>query len=93
MTRAMFVTVLYRMAGSPATTISHPFTDVPSSSYYAKAVSWAYKNNLVNGTAATTFTPDRAVTREQSVCFLHRFATFRNYMYSTRSVSTSRYPD
>ena len=93
MTRAMFVTVLYRMAGSPATTISHPFTDVPSSSYYAKAVSWPYKNNLVNGTAVTTFTPDRAVTREQSVCFLHRFATFRNYMYSTHSVSTSRYPD
>ncbi len=72
MTRAMFVTVLYRYEGSPAVSGSTPFTDL-SQSYYYDAVLWASQNGIVNGTTATTFGSNASVTREQMVVFLYRY--------------------
>ena len=49
-----------------------PFTDVPSGSWYYNAVTYAYENNLFNGTSATTFSPDATCNRAQFATFLWR---------------------
>ena len=73
MTRAMLVTVLYRAAGKPSVSgISNPFTDTKND-YYTDAMLWAYKNGIVTGTSATTFSPDANVTREQIAAILYRY--------------------
>ena len=73
MTRAMLVTVLYRAAGKPSVSgISNPFTDTKKD-YYTDAMLWAYKNGIVTGTSATTFSPDANVTREQIAAILYRY--------------------
>lgn len=72
MTRAMLVTVLYRMAGEPAVTGGHPFTDVPDGQWYSDAVAWAYQQGIVNGMTATTFCPTLDITREQTATILMR---------------------
>ena len=79
MTRAMFVTVLWRMAGKPSVTDTSKvksFTDVDDSSWYAQAVSWASANGIVNGISDTAFAPDDLVTREQMCALLSRFLDY-----------------
>lgn len=71
-TRAQIVTFLWRAAGSPEPKTASSFTDVPVSTYYAKAVAWAVENGITNGMTETTFAPNAACTRGQSVTFLHR---------------------
>ena len=73
-TRGMFVTLLYRLSGSPEVSGDMPFTDVSTSQYYADAVIWAQTNNIVNGVTANEFAPGKEVTREQMVTMLYRFA-------------------
>lgn len=73
-TRAQMVTFLWRVYGSPQTTGSNPFTDVRPSDYYYDAVLWAVENGVTNGTSATTFGPETAVTRSQAVTFQWRAA-------------------
>ena len=77
-TRAMIVTMLHRLEGEPNAS-SGSFTDVASSMYYADAVAWAQANGVVNGTSATTFSPDQAITREQMAAILYRYAQFKGY--------------
>lgn len=75
-TRAQMVTFLWRAAGSPEPQSSvNPFTDVSSSAYYYDAVLWAVENGITNGTSATTFGPESAVSRAQAVTFLWRSAS------------------
>ena len=90
-TRAMIVTILYRLEGEPATNKSN-FTDVPSDSYYAKAVSWAQENDIVKGTTSTTFAPNNEITREQLMTILYRFAEYKDYELSSR-ISLINYKD
>ena len=71
-TRAQIVTFLWRAEKSPAAGSSNPFTDVASGAYYADAVLWAVKENITNGSTATTFSPDANCTRAQIVTFLYR---------------------
>ena len=73
-TRAQMVTFLWRAAGSPKVSGSNPFSDVSADAYYYDAVLWAVKNGITSGTSATTFAPDAAVTRGQTVTFLYRAA-------------------
>ena len=74
-TRAQIVTFLWRAAGSPEPkSTNHPFTDVPSGSYYEKAVAWAVENGITEGMSDTTFSPNTTCTRAQSVAFLYRAA-------------------
>ena len=77
MTRAMLVTVLYRLEGEPAGTGSSSFSDVRSGSYYEKAVAWAAANGIVTGTGGTSFSPDAKVTREQLAAILYRYAQYK----------------
>ncbi len=73
MSRAMLATVLYRMSGDSAQA-GTTFRDVSSSAYYAAAVNWASEKGIVNGTSATTFSPNKNITREQLAAMLYRYA-------------------
>ena len=77
-TRAMVVTVLYRMANSPdVSSISGSFSDVERGSWYEDAVKWAKSWGVVEGTSPTTFSPYAQITREQMVTMLYRYAGAR----------------
>lgn len=78
-TRAMLVTVLYRMCGEPETAASSAFTDVAADSWYAAPVAWAEQNGIVLGNGDGTYAPNANVTREQTATILYRFADFRGY--------------
>ena len=71
-TRAQIVTFLWRTAGSPEPKSTGSFADVPTDSYYAKAVAWAVENGITGGTGDGKFSPDATCTREQAVAFLYR---------------------
>lgn len=77
-TRAMFVTVLYRASGEPEVAAESKFTDVAKDAYYAKAVAWASENGIVNGISETEFAPDSDITREQTAAIIHRYAKYKN---------------
>ena len=93
LTRGMLVTLLHRMAGRTVTDGSHPFTDVADGMYYSAAVAWAYQNNVVAGTGdGTTFSPDMAVTREQMVTMLYRYANLM-HLYTGNSAALDTFTD
>lgn len=74
MTRAMVVTVLWRLQGSPESQKAHGFTDISPSDWYAEAVNWAYIRGITNGVTDTRFGPEDPITREQLACLLYRYA-------------------
>ena len=78
-TRAMLVTVLYRMAGEPETADGGAFADVEKESYYAKAVAWANANGIANGITETEFAPEENITREQIAALMYRYAQYKGY--------------
>ncbi len=91
MNRAMLVTVLWRMAGSPEPRGNTPFGDLKQS-WYKKAVAWAYENGIVNGISTTSFGPAENITREQMAAIFYRYSAFRGYNVS-QSGNISAYPD
>lgn len=79
MTRGMFVTVMGRLYESSYEAIPPPdetmlFDDVSSDAYYAKYVSWAYRDGIVSGMGDGTYSPDKHVTREEMAAMIYRFA-------------------
>ena len=92
-TRAMVVATLYCLAGSPEVTEKAAFTDVVSGSYYEAAVAWAAKNEIASGTSATTFEPNKAVTREQLAKFLFNYAVYQGMEAVTLSENLSSFAD
>ena len=91
-TRAMIVTILYRLEGSPAVTGTSAFVDVPAGQWYTDAVNWAAANQVVNGTSATTFAPNNSITREQMAAILYRYAQYKGYDV-TKKADLSGYSD
>ena len=77
--RAMMVTMLYRMTGSPAVSGNSVFSDVPSGKWYSDAVQWASVNGVVNGVGKDRFAPDTQITREQMASMMMRYAQFKQY--------------
>lgn len=75
MTRAMFVTVLYRMDDGSALEDAS-FIDIDPSAWYYDAVCWASENGLVSGTDARHFAPNQKITREQMVTILYRYLNY-----------------
>lgn len=73
MTRAMFVTVLWRIEGKPAAKEASAFSDVPANTWYSDAVAWASSQGIVKGTSETTFSPDASITREQMAVLMFRY--------------------
>ena len=74
MDRGMLVTVLHRLENSTRAKGSASFVDVDDSAYYADAVAWASENQIVAGLGNGTFSPEQALSREQLVTFLYRYA-------------------
>ncbi|MEY8573606.1 recombinase family protein [Oscillospiraceae bacterium 21-37] len=71
-TRAMVVTILYRLEQSPVTGNVN-FNDVASGTWYTEAVAWASSNGIVNGYGNGNFGPNDSITREQMATILHRY--------------------
>ena len=90
--RAMIVTILYRVEGSPATNKKTTFKDLKSGSWYYDAVKWAAENKIVNGYSDTKFGPSEDITREQFASILYRYAQFKGYDLSKRA-DLSAYSD
>ncbi|MDR1590106.1 MAG: S-layer homology domain-containing protein [Oscillospiraceae bacterium] len=78
MTRAMFVTALYRLDGTPPVTDAGEFSDVADpSQYYYGAVSWANGNKIVTGYGDGSFRPSASITREQMAVIMYRYAIYK----------------
>jgi len=72
-TRAMFVTVLWRLAGSPNGYNGGDFSDVANDSWYSQAIAWAAANGIVSGVGNGYFAPNTNITREQMGIILYRY--------------------
>jgi hypothetical protein len=86
-TRAMFVTVLWRLNGEPDSS-SSMFTDVESGTWYSTAVSWASESGIVNGVSSGSFAPSSSITREQMACILYKYAESMSYDISEKGDTT-----
>lgn len=89
--RAMLVTILYRLEGEPAAAAS-AFSDVASGKYYANAVAWASSGGIVNGFEDGSFRPDGAITREQLATILYRYAADKSWV-TVEAANLSAYID
>lgn len=92
MTRAMLVTVLWRLDGKPEPAGSNPFSDVKNGEWFTDAIIWASENGIVNGVGNGKFEPEECVTREQMATILHRYAVKKGYDVSA-TTDISSYPD
>lgn len=89
MTRAMFVTVLGRLAlVDPTAEPTSDFRDVPAGSYYGGYVSWAAENDIVRGLTPGFFGPNVCITREQIATFLYRYARHIGLDTTVDSIAT-----
>ena len=77
MSRAMLVTVIYRLEGEPQSDAEHSFADVPNGEWYSEAVKWAAEQGIVNGVSPTEFDPESEVTREQTATILYRYSVYK----------------
>lgn len=78
-TRAMIVTILYRLEGKPSVSGTSPFDDVAGGQWYTDAVIWANQNNIVEGYGNGKFGPMDNITREQMATVLYRYANVKGY--------------
>ena len=79
LTRAMVVTILYRVDGAYPVYGADYFQDVPSGKWYTEAIEWAASNKIVQGIGNGKFNPNGEITREQLAAILHRYAAFKSY--------------
>ena len=91
-TRAMLVTILYRHEGEPPENGANPFSDVEAGQWYTDAISWAVAYGIVEGFPEGTFAPDNALTREQIVTILYRYAQKKG-LATTKRADLSKYTD
>lgn len=92
MTRAMLVSVLWRLAGESAPKAPNTFVDVPDGAWYTDAVTWAAENGVVSGIGGSRFDPSGFVTREQTAEILYNYAHSKGYDVSARADLTA-FPD
>ena len=87
--RAMIVTILWRLEGSPVVNYAMNFSDVESGVWYTEAVRWAAAEGIVKGYSDTVFAPDDTVTREQLATILYRYAEYKEYDVSAKDDLTT----
>ncbi|OUQ55884.1 hypothetical protein B5E56_13750 [Flavonifractor sp. An112] len=87
--RAMIVTILWRLEGSPVVNYAMNFSDVESGVWYTEAVRWAAAEGIVKGYSDTVFAPDDTVTREQLATILYRYAGYKEYDVSAKGDLTT----
>ena len=91
--RAMVVTILYRMSGCPEVSEANNFSDVENDSWYTDAVIWASENGIVTGYAGTDqFGTNDPITREQMAVMMYRYAQY-NGKDTTASASLDSFTD
>ncbi len=90
-TRAMIVTILHRLEGTPSASDAR-FSDVTSGQYFTNAVNWAAEQNIVNGYGNDRFGPNDDITREQIAAILYRYATYKKYDV-TEKADCSKFSD
>jgi len=80
LSRAMIVTILWRLEGSPAAENGTAFTDVASGQWYSDAITWASAstNGIVSGYGNNLFGPDDDITREQLALIMHNYAKYKS---------------
>ncbi|GEM_PF-5450911 len=88
-TRAMAVTIIWRMAGSPSSDYAMTFTDVPSNQWYSEAVRWAQSAELVQGYSKETFSPGDCITREQMAVIIRRNAEYLGIDVNSTNMTAS----
>ena len=76
-TRAQFVTILWRMEGSPLVEIAEGFNDVYEYDWYNNAIRWASASGIAGGYGDSLFGPNDIITREQMATVLHRYCTYK----------------
>lgn len=91
-TRAMIVTILYRLEGSPDVDSTASFADVPADEWYSDAVAWAAQKNIVNGYGNGKFGPQDSITRQQLAAILYRYTAYKGAFVSA-SGWASYFPD
>lgn len=79
LTRAMLVTILYRLDNEPSVNSETLFDDVASGNWYSDAVAWAAANGIVGGYGDGTFGPADSITREQIAVLLFNYAEYKGY--------------
>ena len=79
LTRGMFATVLYRMAGEPQITFKNTFSDVKAGKWYSNAIIWANQKGIVQGMGNGTYGVDLEITREQIAKMLNEYAKICQY--------------
>ena len=90
--RAMLVTILYRMENEPAVTATNPFSDVAYGQWYTNAVIWASENKIVEGYDGR-FSPNAPITREQFSAILYRYAQSKGKGFTGTWMFNLDYPD
>lgn len=85
LTRAMFATVLYRMAGSPAVVYSDKFTDVEDGKWYTQAILWANEEGIVAGYSDGSYGINDNITREQIAKMLNLYGKVQDYDISGKT--------
>jgi hypothetical protein len=78
-TRAMIVTILWRLEGKPIVNSVNPFDDVENGAWYTDAIVWAAANGIVEGYGNGKFGPNDEITREQLATMLYRYAMYKGY--------------
>ena len=93
--RAQIVQILYNLSGDKTDYGNYylPFTDVAPGAWYYDAVAWAYDNDVVSGTSATTFAPNDVITREQMAVILYGYTAEFAPEFTGNAASLSTFPD
>lgn len=93
--RAQFVTVLWRLAGTPVEERDVPFTDIADQYIdFQKAIAWGYHQGYVKGTSEETFSPDNTLTRQEAMTILHRYSGGQSGMeIMFTSIYDGQFPD
>lgn len=91
-TRAMIVTMLHRLDGSP-NSLNNKFSDIPAGSWYSEPVNWAAANGIVTGTTKDVFSPNAELSREQLAVVLYRYANYKGKVSGDKKASQLNYAD
>ena len=89
--RAQLVTTLWRLDGEPTAKTSAKFDDVADGMWYTEAINWAVENGIINGYGDGTFGPNNAVTREQVMAILNRYAEYKSLRTNLRMAVSQNY--
>ncbi len=91
-TRAMFITIIYRIEHEPESMPAR-FVDLIEDSYYEKAVGWGYVNGIVKGVSATEYAPNDIITREQMMAMIYRYAAYKGLDLTVREDAATKFSD